>query len=394
MSELSQSRVCGACRCCKTHARGGVRASDTCALRSDLHPCPGAAQPRSRLAQGKPAGRGKALGFVRTLRVAGLAAWLSMAQTPCAAAECGGPALPFVAIGPDLWLVPAQPGEADADNRGRVSNLVLARDGRRWWLLGSGPSPAMGRALACQARLRLGARITDVVSPWARPELVLGFAGMPPARHWAHAKVTAAMRDQCPVCVERLRTRLGAAAADLGERPVALPAHLLHGDRGRLGPFRWWLLPRAPGRWVTVWRHQASAGALAEPDVTWIAHGLLAAAPPGDGREAELALLESGLRRLQDLARPDGGRARWVGEQGGVQTGGETAEQARYWRDLLAAAAAAIDSGVAESAPPPPLPGWSAAVTGHPWHALNWQRAWRQVEARELGPDASVPPAR
>ncbi|MCU7372975.1 hypothetical protein PEC18_19530 [Paucibacter sp. O1-1] len=75
---------------------------------------------------------------------------------------------------PGLWWLPAQPGEAGVGNRGQVSNLVLAADGAQLWLLGSGPSPAFGRALACQVRRQLGRPVSDLVSPWARPELVLG----------------------------------------------------------------------------------------------------------------------------------------------------------------------------------------------------------------------------
>lgn len=306
----------------------------------------------------------------------GLGLALGLSPLASAAPACPGPVIRFERLADGVWLLPSDVGDADAANRGVVSNLVLVRQGARWWLLGSGPSPAHGRALACQIRQRFGHAVTDVVSPWARPELVLGQQGLLGARRWAHVEVADAMREQCPGCVARLHERLGAAAADLGPDPIAVPDHLLRGETGRLGPFRWWLLPRAAGRSLTVWRHEASA--------TWVAPGLLAAAPPGDGRDADLALLYSGLLRLAELARVDGQAARWVGEQGGAQRSDAPALQARYWHDLTNAVGAAIELGADESAPAQPLPGWPDAVNRHAWHALNWQRAWRQVETQRF----------
>ncbi|WP_144289912.1 hypothetical protein [Ideonella sp. A 288] len=302
-----------------------------------------------------------------------------MTATP-GGTRCPGPEITIQPIGPGLWQLPAHDGDAAEANRGAVSNLVLARHGRQWWLLGSGPSPAHGQAVACRLRQRLGAVVTDVVSPWARPELVLGVAGLqaarPTLRHWAHAEVADAMRVQCPVCVERLRLRLGGAADDLGAQPIALPGQRLQGTQGRLGPFDWWLLPRADGRWVTVWRHAPSA--------LWVAHGLLAAAPPGDGRDADLLRLRDSLRSAARLAAVDGPAVRWLGEQGGPQGASAPVEQARYWDDLDASVRQAIDQGVDESMPPAAMPAWPG-VSAHPWHALNWQRAWRQAEERQLG---------
>ena len=78
-----------------------------------------------------------------------------------------------------LWWVRAVHGDADADNRGVVSNLLIVRDGPRVWAV-----------------------------------------GLPLARHWAHGDVADAMRRQCARCVTRLRQRLGSAAADLRRRGV------------------------------------------------------------------------------------------------------------------------------------------------------------------------------
>ncbi len=305
------------------------------------------------------------------------------------AAACTGLHQPLQPLGADVWWLPSATGDSQAANRGQVSNLLLVRQGRgataRLWALGSGPSPAWGRALACQVRRQLGSRVTDVVSPWARPELVLGVAGLRQPgqallRHWAHADVAAAMAAQCPHCVDRLRLRLGAAAADLGDDPIRLPDQLLQGEQGRLGPFDWWRLPRSAGRWVTVWR-LAGAGQA----TLWLAHGLLQGTGPPDGRDADLALLQQSSLRLAALAAADGPAARFIGEQGPLLAAAAPARHARYWADLRAAAEAAVLRGDDETAPAPAWPGLPEGWGAQTWHALNWQRAWREVERRWMG---------
>jgi hypothetical protein len=344
-----------------------------------------------------PADRGRRL--ARRLLWCGL--WLGMVALwpqPALSAACAGLPQPLLPLGADVWWLPSATGDSQAANRGQVSNLLLVRQGRgataRVWVLGSGPSPAWGRALACQVRRQLGGRVTDVVSPWARPELVLGVAGLRqagpgrlPLRHWAHAAVAAAMAAQCPHCVDRLRLRLGTAAADLGDDPIRLPDQLLQGDQGQLGPFDWWRLPRSAGRWVTVWR---LAGAGQAP--LWAAHGLLQGAGPPDGRDADLALLQQSSAQLVALAAADGPAARFVGEQGPLLPAQAPAQHARYWADLRATAEAAVLRGDDETAPAPGWPGLPEGWRAQPWHALNWQRAWRQAEAAVLAlPPATTP---
>ena len=355
------------------------------------------------LAQCKPCGRAAVPG-----RRGLAAAWAGMVLlwwAPLAAAACDGPALPqlpLLPLAPGVWWVPSATGDSDAANRGQVSNLVLVRDGQgpaaRLWAVGSGPSPAWGRVLACQVARQLGQSITDVISPWARPELVLGVAGLQaaaaatataPPRHWAHAVVAEAMAVQCPHCVDRLRQRLGPAAADLGDDPIRLPDQLLQGEQGRLGPFTWWRLPRSDGRWVTVWR-LAPAGA---PPL-WLAHGLLQGAGPPDGRDADLALLLQSAQRLAGLVRADGAAVRLVGEQGPLLPADAPAVHAAYWAALLANARAAVERGDDEAAPAPGWPGLPAGWASHPWHGINWQRAWRQVEPEVLAAPPAAPAPR
>lgn len=281
-------------------------------------------------------------------------------------------ALPLQPLAPGLWLVVAVGAESDAGNRGQSSHLLLAQDGDRLWAVGSGPTPAFGARLRCTAERRLGRAPTDAIVPWARAELALGAGGLAPRRLWAHARVAAAMREQCARCVERLRQRLGGAAGDLGDDPVRLPTELLDEERGQLGPFDWWLLPRAAGRVVTVLRHRASG-------VT-SAHGLLWGDGPPDARDADLALLEAAVQALQRMGTAS---TRWVGESGPLLDAAGVARQADYLRALRAAAHEAVEQGRI-GLDPPALAGPAAIDAAHPRHALNWQHAWREAEDRWL----------
>jgi len=306
-----------------------------------------------------------------------LARWLVVllvCATGAARAACPGPAVNFETLAPGVWLVRAAPGDADASNRGFVANLLAVREGPRLWLLGSGPSPAFGRGLACRLRAVAGVPVSDVINPWPHPELVLGNAGFPGARRWAHADVAATMRMRCPRCEAALRERLAGAAVDLGPAPIVLPDRLLHGESGRLGPWRWWRLQRAADTPVTLWRLAAAP--------LWSAPGLLWADAAPDLREAELAAMQRSTAALQQLAAADGGRARWVPEQGPVQDAGSPARHAAYWDALAAAIGAALERGGLEVDVAATLPGMPDSITRDPRHALNWQRGWRELERR------------
>ncbi len=320
------------------------------------------------------------------------------------AAHCPGPATPLQQLAPDVWLLPGAAGVATASNRGHVANLLLVREGRRLWLLGSGPSPAFARALDCRLRTpgaMLGGSnvssrrgITDVVNPRARAELALGNAGLPKARHWALAEVAQAMQRQCPTCVARLREQLGERATDLGRQPIHLPTRLLRtpgSGRDKLGPFDWQRVVLGPQHVVSVWRHRASGITAA-----W---GLLWLDGPPDGRDADIALMAAAVEHLTAPKPTVAFQAPtlWVGEQG-APTGDEgVAVQAQYWRRMWSHAQAGVAAGLDLPDPPADLlpPGGAqqlglaaAAAAGQSpgptaqqlRHALNWQRAWRQAE--------------
>jgi hypothetical protein len=332
----------------------------------------GLARRRFSLEQGLPwVRKGLGRGLVTLL-----SGWLLtvpvLARDP---SPCPGPAWRLLPLAPGVWQVQGEASsghdEASPANRGRVSNGLLVRDGARLWLLGSGPSPAAGVALACQVRLLLKVPITDVIAPWPRPELVLGVGGVARARHWGHAEVAQGMQRQCPGCVERLRLRLGAAQADLGDNPIHLPEGWLVGEQGRIGPFDWWLLWRAPQRPVTVWRLRGQA--------LLAAHGLLWGDGPPDARDAQLDSLIRSTQALQPLSAAIAG-ARWLPEQGPLQDAGAPRRHVDYWQQLQRQAQQAVQRGDAAGGPAPRWPGLPEAWATHVRHTLNWQHAWREAE--------------
>ena len=277
-----------------------------------------------------------------------------------------------------LWWVRAERGDADASNRGLVSNLLIVRDGRRVWAVGSGPSPAFGRALGCVVEREIGQAITDVISPWPHPELVLGAAGLPQARHWAHADVAAAMRRQCARCVTRLRQRLEAAATDLGptNTPASLPRRLLRANSGELGPLRWWRLQRAPGVPVTVWQVRRS-GVLT-------AHGVLWAGDAPDLRDSRVETMRAATAQLAAIARH---ATTLMGEQGEPARSDELEAHRVYWSALDAEVRRAQSRGDDATTVVKRLPGVDLSRTQGTAHALNWQRAWRHAEDASLQSD-------
>ena len=279
-----------------------------------------------------------------------------------------------------LWL-PGEVGDADAANRGRVSAVMAVQvpgDGRVW-LLGSGPSPALGQALACSLAQQTGWQVSDIVNPWARPELVLGNRAWPQAALWAHEAVAAAMHQQCAHCEERLKVRMGAAAQDLGADTVVtvpgvagLAGGLVSGDEGELGPWVWWKLQRTPQQPVLVWRLKRAA--------FWSAPGLLWADGPPDLRDADLRTLQASLKQLSGLSRLDGAAVVWLPEQGPAQGSALLAQSADYLDALAQAIRARQAGGGLETDAPGRWPALPAGWGEHPRHALNWQRAWRQIE--------------
>ncbi len=287
------------------------------------------------------------------------------------------------ALAPDVWWVSAQRGDADAANRGQVANLLVVRQAPakgqsspRVWLVGSGPSPMWAQRLRCQISMVVGVPVTDVISPWARPELVLGAKAFH-ARHWAHEDVARAMRSECVRCISRLAQRLGDAAVDLGSQPVDLPAKLLRGDRGRLGPFEWHRVKRSRTAAITLW-FLPQHGLLT-------AHGLLWAGGVPDVRDTRADALSAGLKALQRVVARTQGLNALLGEQGPPVGVAEIEQHLAYLNALQAQVRSGQTDGSDGVSTPTTLPGLAASEAYRlkdPTHALNWQRVWRQAEER------------
>ena len=276
-------------------------------------------------------------------------------------------------VSPHLWRVAAARAESDEANQGVTTQLVLARDATRLWLVGSGPTPAFGRSLACAIERATGQAVTDVVNTRPQPESALGNVAFTGARLWALADVAAAMRQRCGACLDRLKARLGAAGDSLHPALIRLPTHRVAAPRassGRLGPFRWLALQRGPGSRVLVLQHRR--------DRITIAQGMVWVGDIPNLREARLDTMAASLNVLQAFV----GSGAVLGEQGDLGAAADVALHIAYLDALRQIVLAGLARGDAQmsSAAGAELPGFSAAP-GYPrWHALNVQQAWRELE--------------
>jgi len=334
--------------------------------------CSNPEQRDGTLAQGKPSAAGCCRDAARWYICASLA-WLpALAGAACADAPVASlPALERVAAG--VWRVPAARGEPDAANGGATIQLVLVRDGARLWLIGSGPTPAFGAALACAIERGTGRAVTDVVNTRAAPELALANAAFPAARLWALPDVAATMRARCGQCLARLQARIGPAGASLRPTLIRVPTRRVGtaGQRaGRLGPFDWLALARAPGERVLVLR-------LRRPHTmrVVIAQGLLWAGDLPDLRDTRSDTFAASLRRLRTF----GAGALLLGEQGGPSGVATLTNHLAYLAALHAAIVPQLAHGdaAAAQAPLPAFMHWPGYAATHP---LNVQRVWRELE--------------
>jgi hypothetical protein len=325
------------------------------------------------VAQGKPSadfcGRDAALRGASALVLACAAPPGFAAGSGCDAAL----AVPLLRVATNVWRVPAARGESDVANAGVVTQLVVVRDGRRVWLIGSGPTPAFGAALACTIRRRLGLPVTDVINTRAAPELAMGNAAFPGARLWALPDVIATMQSRCTACLERLQARIGAAGASLERDRIRVPSRpvgRVGATRGRLGPFEWRALGRARGERTLALRHRAGN--------VVVAQGLLWAGDVPNLRDTRSATMLASLRELQRFAAG----AQLLGEQGEPAGARAVAQQVDYIDALRRAARSHLVRGDVDGAAGagvdlPAFAGLPGYALGHP---LNVQRVWRELE--------------
>ncbi len=332
----------------------------------------------------RPKGRWARRGGIRALWLLGV--FLALAIQPAVAqpAVCDAGTLHFEPVGAHAWVLPAALGDAAPANQGLVSNLLLVREAQRVWLVGSGPTPALGAQVACAAEAAAGKRVTDLINAWPRPEAVLGNRAFAKTRLWAHRDVAAAMARMCPHCLPRLRERLGTTDAPLDNADIVLPTRHVRGDQGQLGPWRWRRLWRAPEVPVTLWALPYERLAFV-PGLWW------GGAVP-DLRDAQLARM---LRNAQVLLAESRAHPswQWLGEQGGLATAQEFQAGLTYWAALDEQVRQAQRAGAWEL----DMPAAPADVPAMHWqgerHQMNWQRAWRELEAQSWAPAPARTPS-
>jgi hypothetical protein len=286
------------------------------------------------------------------------------------AARPGWPVLQRMS--PHLWRVAAQRGEPYTVNRGETTQVVIAVEASRLWLIGSGPSPAYGERLACAVKQATGRAVTDVVNTRAAPELAMGNVAFPQAKLWALPDVMASMQARCVTCLERLKSRIGEAGDSLQNDLIRPPDSAVQARR--LGPFDWRSLPRSSpqtkGENVLVLRHRA--------DRIVVAQGLLWEGDVPDLHEAHIDVMAASLRALQKFSKG----ARVLGEQGELTQPSAIAQHLRYVQQLRAAVWAQLQRGEVQGASgvTAELPEFASLPSYAARHPLHVQRVWRELE--------------
>ena len=271
------------------------------------------------------------------------------------------------------WRVAATEGESSPGNGGVVTESVIVRERDRIWLVGSGPTPAHGAALACAIENALGRKVTDVVNTRAHPELAMGNTAFGSARVWALHDVAQAMEARCRECLTQLAQRVGGARLD--DSAIRVPDQRIGADgagRGQLGPFLWWALPRAAGERALVLRLRG------QPIV--IAQGLVWPGRVPNLRGTESALMLRSLQQLRGIAK---GATLVLGEQGAVGSLDDISNHMDYIVSLRAAVQARVKAGTEENAglASLTLPMFSQRIGSGEIDTLNRQRVWREIEA-------------
>jgi hypothetical protein len=293
-------------------------------------------------------------------------------------------------IAENIWLIPAQLGESDTKNRGLTSNLTLIRDGKRLWLFGSGPNPAVAREIVCRVKQELGLMITDVINPRPYAEVTLGNLGFYESngrgpKIWAHQQIIAVMSRRCLHCSTRMADRSG---VNVPINYATVPKFSVKGRRGQLGPLDWYLVQR-----YSESAQEPSMIAYHRASRTWLTAGLVWGSVAPDLRDADIDSLQTALAMLKANSQPID---RLIPEQGAVQSINLLAQEVAYWQGLKRLATKAIDqledaSRVDEMVKEqiargqifdvPLTAGLNDRVLFPQRHSLNLQRAWRAAES-------------
>lgn len=278
------------------------------------------------------------------------------------------------ALAPDVWWLPAARGRPNASNGGATSQLLLVRDGNKLWLMGSGPTPAFGQALACAIEHTTGQSVTDIVNTRAAPELAMGNVAFPGARIWALADVAAAMQQRCLECQQHLKAEIGAAGVSLQADQIRAPTLFVPGSdkqqrSGTWGPFDWRALARSDDENVLALRHRRSGVLLAQ--------GLLWACDVPDLHHTGLGFVDS-LQVLKAWV----GDAQVLGEQGGVSNAAGIQQHIHYLQALREAITPRLARGEVwdSTTDTLALPQFAHLPSYATRHAANVQHLWLLLE--------------
>jgi hypothetical protein len=313
------------------------------------------------------------------------------ATQPLVAATCAS--LRWESLAPDLWVLYGHEGNSTPANEGRVSNILFARENTdakqmpsRGWLIGSGPSQRMGQLVRCSLEQQLGAMVTDVVSPRAHPESVLGASAFANTVHWALPEVALAMQSRCPRCSQQLAAMI--AETSIAQQSIFIPKQPIytgpatvstHSEVPTLGPFQVWSVPLDTNEWTTLLRHTTSG--------LWFAPGLVwgdTLVP--DLRDTDVYRVIAALQVLEKFTPKQ-----ILPEQGRAATLAMLQANTQYWLGLESRTALAIRQGAADVnaltvgvTPPaqaaPANPTNLNSAMNRDRHSLNQQRVWRQLE--------------
>jgi hypothetical protein len=305
-------------------------------------------------------------------------------------AQCSVGVVKLQKLSNGVWLIPAAVADSELSNLGLTSNLVLVVEKNRLWLIGSGPSPVVGRQIDCAVKRLLNRKVTDVVNLRPYAEITLGNTVFKAATIWSHDSVAALMKEQCPRCVQRMLARIHTDLDfELNKSAIRLPDKVFMGPSGSLGPFEWWMTLRQPGQPTTVLLHRPSGIAMTS--------GLVWVQSTPDLRDGEVRSMLLATKALSDWLQaqpPAKQTVMLLPEHGELLPLSALATQTRYWLDLKQSIESALVANIdetqvdelAKSSP------FSGLKLFKPRHSLNMQRAWRELEQEWLNQNGQSKP--
>lgn len=238
-------------------------------------------------------------------------------------AALADPCAPLAALAADLYQGP----ESHHDDAEGARPLAL-RGPAGWLVTDPGPHHQAGRALACALSAIDPRPVVALINTRAKAERVLANDAFGEVPIHASAATAATMARRCPACLARQRARLGEAAL-AGTMP-RLPQIAVEAPRDVvLAGLRLRLLPLADGTLALIDRDRLITGDAVAPD---------------DVPDLDEATPEQALAASEALLAALPANGSWLA---GGQPGdaADLRRRIRYWRELIAAARAAVERG-------------------------------------------------